>query len=422
MEKHHLLKIKDYLVSIGKWEENVTNANLKKRAEGYTFTDKEHLQNLIYAFLTAQRPWKPIVPHLSEIDEIFCNYDFAEIKKQDYHKFLDDILAIKCGNRQLAAQMKALHGNIRTLETIIRDYGSLDSFIMSDRPDIIVKKLTDSGSEYKIKQLGESLAMEYLKNIGIDVVKPDVHLRRFLGKARMGADTKNDVASVPEVLAQVDKLAEETGLTRIEIDSLIWLFCSSGNGEICAASPRCDECVISEHCHNSKCSHKRLSPMNGKLRNMTSIYISQNNKMLLLYRIGSRVVEPSWCGIGGHFEKDELNDARACVLRELYEELNVPLQNLENLQLRYIILRLKNGEIRQNYYFFADLKQGAEIELLCDEGKPEWVAYDEVPAKEMPFTAKAVLKHYLEKGINTACVYGGSATEKGVCFTELEEF
>ena len=36
-----------------------------------------------------------------------------------------------------------------------------------------------------------------------------------------------------------------------------------------------------------------------KLRNMTSIYISCGTKILLLYRIGSRVVPPSWCGIGG---------------------------------------------------------------------------------------------------------------------------
>lgn len=41
-------------------------------------------------------------------------------------------------------------------------------------------------------------------------------------------------------------------------------------------------------------------------------------------RIGSKVVEPSWCGIGGHFEKTELNNARACVLRELYEEMKIP--------------------------------------------------------------------------------------------------
>ena len=162
--------------------------------------------------------------------------------------------------------------------------------------------------------------------------------------------------------------------------------------------------------------------MNGRLCNLTSIYISSGPKMLMLYRIGSRVVDPSWCGIGGHFEEFELNDARACVLRELYEEMNVPESALENLQLRYVTFRLKKGEIRQNYYFFADLKPHIDIRLLCDEGKPEWVDYEKILEKTMPYTAKYVLRHYLETGRNTACVYGGIATENTVDFIELKEF
>lgn len=144
--------------------------------------------------------------------------------------------------------------------------------------------------------------------------------------------------------------------------------------------------------------------------------------MLMLYRIGSKVVEPSWCGIGGHFEKDELNDARSCVLRELYEEMKIPESSLENLSLRYITLRLKKGEVRQNYYFFAALKPDFNVELLCDEGNPEWVAYEDILEKEMPYTAKYVLRHYLKIGKNTADLYGGIATDSAVDFLELKEF
>lgn len=62
----------------------------------------------------------------------------------------------------------------------------------------------------------------------------------------------------------------------------------------------------------------------GKLRNMASVYISCDDKMLLLYRQGSRVVNDVWIGsAGGHFEPNELNDAKACVLRELEEELSI---------------------------------------------------------------------------------------------------
>lgn len=99
--------------------------------------------------------------------------------------------------------------------------------------------------------------------------------------------------------------------------------------------------------------------MDGTLRNMASIYISKGDKMLLLYRQCGRVVNDVWVGAaGGHFEEYELNDARACVLRELEEELGLTEKEIENLRLRYVTLRRSRGEIRQNYYFFADLKNG----------------------------------------------------------------
>lgn len=162
--------------------------------------------------------------------------------------------------------------------------------------------------------------------------------------------------------------------------------------------------------------------MDIKLRNMASIYISRDDKMLMLYRIGSSVVPPSWCGIGGHFEEYELNDARACVLRELKEEMNISEGELDDLQLKYVTLRLKDNEIRQNYYFFADLKPNAIVNLICNEGKPEWIQYEHILEKEMPYTAKYVLQHYLKTGKHSNHIYGGIAALKNVVFTELIDF
>lgn len=97
--------------------------------------------------------------------------------------------------------------------------------------------------------------------------------------------------------------------------------------------------------------------MDGKLRNMTSVFISKGVNILMLYRQGGRVVNNIWlASAGGHFEKDELNDARACVIRELMGELGLTQDSLSGLKLRYIALRNTNGEVRQNYYFFVGLK------------------------------------------------------------------
>lgn len=127
--------------------------------------------------------------------------------------------------------------------------------------------------------------------------------------------------------------------------------------------------------------------MDGKLRNMTSIYITNKskNKMLLLYRQGGRVVNNVWvASAGGHFEECELNDAKACVLRELEEELGLSESDIDNLSLRYVTLRRANGEIRQNYFFFAELND-VNKELVSNEGTSRWFDFSELSELEMPF-------------------------------------
>lgn len=80
--------------------------------------------------------------------------------------------------------------------------------------------------------------------------------------------------------------------------------------------------------------------MLGKLRNMTAVYLMKGDKVLLLFRQGGKVVNDVWTGsAGGHFEEFELNDAKACVLRELNEELALCENDIENLSLRYVTLR-----------------------------------------------------------------------------------
>ncbi len=163
--------------------------------------------------------------------------------------------------------------------------------------------------------------------------------------------------------------------------------------------------------------------MDGKLRNMTSLYLRQGNSLLLLYRIGSRVISDSYTGsAGGHFEKEELNNAKACVLRELYEETGLTEREIDNLSLRYITFRLKNNEIRQNYYFFADLTDCEKV--VSNEGKLEWFQIEGLSEvlPEMPFSARYVIKHYIETGKDTDALYAGIAAESGVEFTEMKEF
>lgn len=160
-----------------------------------------------------------------------------------------------------------------------------------------------------------------------------------------------------------------------------------------------------------------------KLRNMTSVYLYDNNKrMLMLYRIGSRAINDSYIGTaGGHIENDELNNPETSVLRELEEETGVTINDIENLNLKYITLRYKKNEARQNYYFFAKLKN-SDLEIKSNEGNLKWFNQEEIAGLDMPHTAKYMIKHYIEKGQFNDNVYAGVAVPDGVQFIKLESF
>ena len=141
---------------------------------------------------------------------------------------------------------------------------------------------------------------------------------------------------------------------------------------------------------------------------MTGIYLLKGDKILLLYRQGGKVVNNVWtASAGGHFEKDELNDAKACAIRELNEELGLSEDDVEDMKFRYIALRNVKGEIRQNYYFFAELKDSVDENLHSNEGECKWFSLDEIGDLEMPITAKYVMEHYCKVGRFTNEVYVG---------------
>ena len=153
---------------------------------------------------------------------------------------------------------------------------------------------------------------------------------------------------------------------------------------------------------------------------MTALYLLRRENVLLLYRQGGRVVNDVWIGsAGGHFENNELNDAEACMLRELYEELHLTFEDIENTALRYVTLRRTKEEIRQNYYFFANLKEHVDDNLASNEVICKWFSLNETSSLEMPFTAKYVMDHFCTYGRYTDKIYVGIAEIDGVKFLDL---
>lgn len=243
-------KIDKFLRTTGIVDIKKENTPVLQRESGKIFSLNEHIRGMIYSLLTNIKKWNEIEPKLQKIDSIFFNYNSDEIKKHEGTYFEKEIEKIKCGNVNIKKQMSELKYNIEIFENIINEYGSMDAFVTSEKSEVIVKFISSQNSKYKLKNIGETLAWEYLRNVGIDGGKPDRHLKRFFGCNRIAISEEED-ASNDEVTKELNKLAATKEYNRFEIDYLIWCYCASGKGEICTANPNCKKCVIKEYCKYS---------------------------------------------------------------------------------------------------------------------------------------------------------------------------
>ena len=239
--------IREFLDSKGLGHSTSLTDEIQKRKEGKKYSIQDHIRGLVYSMISNQTKWYRIEPHLTEIDQLFYNYDPDEIIATNPEYFCNKIFEMKCGNIKTKEQMEALADNIRVFRKIEKKYGSIDSFVTSKPAEKIVKMISRNASPYKMKMIGPALAWEYIRNIGIDGAKPDTHLRRFFGADRMGVGKKSP-ATIKEVEEQVEYLSEKTGMTSVEIDNLIWSFCSDGFGAVCTATPHCINCPVREWC------------------------------------------------------------------------------------------------------------------------------------------------------------------------------
>ena len=222
------------------------------RNNGKVFSFEEHIKGFIYAQLSALVSWKKIKNNQSKFDELFCNFDRSELKEQSPDFLIEEIKKIKCYSPYTTKkQMYSLKANIETFEKIEQDLGSLEKFITHTTPVNIIKLLEDSKSTYKLKYSGVAIVCEYLRNVGIDIIKPDVHIKRITAADRLNLLTaKSDY----KVIDEFRELSQNIGISQVKMDYLLWNYCSKGYGEVCTAKPKCENCVIREYCNKGKMS------------------------------------------------------------------------------------------------------------------------------------------------------------------------
>lgn len=155
-----------------------------------------------------------------------------------------------------------------------------------------------------------------------------------------------------------------------------------------------------------------------KLRNIATAFLINDDDVLLMERsITNKRMPGFWYGVGGHIEPEEMNNPLAAVLREIYEETGLKENNLEDLYLKYILMRRDGDETVINYIYFG--KTNTRCVVQNDEGTLHWIQKEEVLNRKFFDVLKLALEHYFEDEKNDDVMVGVMEKETGIKWSIL---
>ena len=178
---------------------------------------------------------------MKEIKEIFHNFEPDYLENANPQEISDALKNIHCGNRAIDKQMNNLKANIETLRKIENHFGSLDNYFSNNSSQTISFDL--SVGKYKLKQMGMPLVSEFIKGMGVDTVKPDVHLCRIIGRLGFSKNSPNS-ANFNEVFEVCEKISKDSNTPQAVVDSILWQYCANDKAEICQNKPKCNICLV----------------------------------------------------------------------------------------------------------------------------------------------------------------------------------
>lgn len=127
---------------------------------------------------------------------------------------------------------------------------------------------------------------------------------------------------------------------------------------------------------------------------MATAFLFNEGKVLMMKKSSSRITDTAfWTGLGGHVEADEFNFPRRACVREIYEESGIAENEIEALTLKYILLRTKDEEIRQQFVYFG--KTSRTDYVNSDEGELYWIDQDKLLELRMSKIVSFMVEHYL---------------------------
>lgn len=217
---------------------------VESRNRGKDWSDDQVFEALLLSVLSANTDWARIERIRPELEELFCGFEL-EAYADRRESYVTEVLVPwfmdkkrKAGSMNLRANLIKLIEAARKLAEHSRIHGSADSYFTQlmkkhdDDPKQVALCLGMEGSEHKLPSLGVPLAAEALKNLGFDVAKPDIHVRRAVaafGLVEFGPGGSKFESPAPtegrlrQTMAKVEDIAKAAGERVALVDNAIWM-------------------------------------------------------------------------------------------------------------------------------------------------------------------------------------------------------
>ncbi len=204
-------------------------------------TNEEILSESSWVVYSSGFRYDIVKKYWKSIREAFHDFDVAEVAS-----FCDDIdthakrICNMSGFRNLRKAVWCIQNAHRIIEldSQRRATGGLRGYFVSvsrKKTCDLVKLAPTLVRELGFKGIGNTTIFHLMKNLGIDIFKPDIHVRRVL--ANLGL-IQSENAAVPEICAAMLLLSSESGMRIVELDSLLFLYGQIGGDYVHPVQPR----------------------------------------------------------------------------------------------------------------------------------------------------------------------------------------
>lgn len=230
-------------VSYPEWRERIDGLGqveaVKKRISGATWSDDEVFEASLMSLLSSNIDWSKIEKIRPGLRDLFSGFDLETYAALQDAKIENDFIPWfknqKASSRERKRNLLYLRNTARKLLEHSRTHGSAEHYFTSlahecaNDPKQMALQLGRIGGKYKLEGFGVPLAAEMLKNLGFDVAKPDVHVRRAVesfGLVTFWTSEGQSESELLQTMTVVEDIASAADKYISFVDNAIWLLCA----------------------------------------------------------------------------------------------------------------------------------------------------------------------------------------------------